>query len=609
MRKTKLFCIALAFVMALSTLFGCAGSGEKASTEHEPITIMNALRDYSGLVELVKEKYPEINLEIVPYRGRNQSAYMKQQIETGSMPDIYTTTQAWDDEYQKENLLDLSNYAVASLYNTARLDKYNVDSGVYLLPFDYTVSGICYNASLFEREGIAVPTSFTELETETVPALKAKGINVAVTLLDLPGSAFNFFFNASSSVYMNTNDGKQWRADFTDADSDTYASGDENIKRCTDYFQRWIDCGVINYEDGVSTSQTALEKKFDEGNTAFMVGSIKKFASADGDQYKLMPYLSDDGQSNTYIVTPGRLYGLSKTLGEKSNEQKLQDALHVFEVLSTNEGYEAVVGTTSNNLCSIKDFNITESTQYYANAIDALSKGFSMDLVYVGWDGYLKPFGNAILDWIKGTEGCGPITALKVLDDTKRSIKAQGITYYADVTEELDTVQAARLTGQIFMDATGADGALVSYNVYNPEINANLENSYGTNGRILVGKQTEEYITIWLATGWSEKIYTITKTGKEIKERAKAGADTRKTGYHYPYVTLSKDGKMFEDDKEYTIVIVGHNRSERETMGLYDTGIVGLDAAKTYLKKIEVISSASLDDSMVLDMSGYVVAE
>lgn len=79
-----------------------------AEQAHEPITIIDANRDYTKLIELVHETYPEINIEIEAYKGRNMSAYMKKQIVTGSMPDIYCTTQLWDDELQKEHLVDLS---------------------------------------------------------------------------------------------------------------------------------------------------------------------------------------------------------------------------------------------------------------------------------------------------------------------------------------------------------------------------------------------------------------------------------------------------------------------------------------------------------------------
>ena len=133
---------------------------ETASGEHEPITIGDYNRDYTKLIELGHEKYPEINVQIEPYKGSNMTGYMKKQLETGRMPDIYVTTQAWDEELQKKNLVDLSKYPVSELYNQVRLNEYDVDGGIYLLPYDYVVLGIQYNKTLLEKNSIEVPMSF-----------------------------------------------------------------------------------------------------------------------------------------------------------------------------------------------------------------------------------------------------------------------------------------------------------------------------------------------------------------------------------------------------------------------------------------------------------------
>ena len=620
MKKKGFMSLIAAALVASQVLTGCGGnstaagstsketskssssssseSSSAAEGEHEAITIMDAQRDYSALIELVREKYPEINIEVVPYRGRNMSAYCKQQLETGIMPDIYSTTQAWDGELQKEYLIDLSSYSIVESYNQARLDDYVVDSGHYLLPFDFSITGMLVNASLLERNDIEIPTSFAQLRDETVPALKEKGIKVADCLLDLPGSAFNYFFNASSSVYMNTLSGKQWREEFSDVDSDTFASDNEGIKECLEYFQQWIDCGLINYDD-LSSDYTAVIEDFANGNTAFLVGTVKQFSQNEdgsGDQYQLIPFLSEDGTSNTYITSPTRFYGLNKELAKEGNEQKLEDALHVLEVLSTNEGYLALNGEESTNMCSISDFEISDDSPY-AEAVKQVSLGYNMNLVYTGWDNYLVPFGEALLSWIKG-ESTGE-KAVEILDETKEQLQEQGTTYYAEVTEELDTVQAAQLSGQMFLEATDADAALISYNVYSPDVPALMENSYGANGHILPGMLSEEYITIFLPTGWYDTLQTLEKTGAEIKKMAEEGCDSRGTGYHYPYVFMTADGEPLEDDETYIVVVCGYNKDEEETLGLVDTGIVGLDAAKEYLREVGEVSTAALDDSLV----------
>ena len=611
LKKKNVFGMLLIGVIFAAIMCGC-GSSENSeknensenksvteNTEHEAITIMDAQRDYSGLIELVKEKYPEINIEIVPYRGRNMSAYCKQQLETGIMPDIYSTTQAWDGDLQKEYLIDLSTYAVTEKYNSARLSEYAVDGGIYLLPFDYSITGFLCNKSLLERNGISVPVSFAELRDVTIPALKEKGIIVADCLLDLPGSAFQYFFNICSGNLMNTLSGREWREAFIDTNSNTWASDSKKMAACAAYFKEWIDCGMI-VKNEYSSDYSACLGHFMEGNTAFLIGTIKRFTQNEdgtGDEYVLMPWLGKNEEDNTYIISPARFYGLNKTLAESGNEQKLQDAIHVLEVLSTYEGYVAINGETSTNMCSINDFDAGADSPYRA-ALQKISVGHGMNMVYTGWDNYLVAFGEAVVDWISGNGTAE--TAFKALDNKKTEIRKQGVTYYATVTEELDTVEAAHLSGQMFMEATGADCALISYNVYNPEIHALMENSYGANGHILPGLLTEEYITIFLPTGWYDTLSTVTKTGAEIKEMAASGADTRATGYKYPYVFLTADGKTLEDDKTYTAIVCGYNKSEKATLGLVNTGIVGLDAAKAYLLKVGTVSKETLDKSLLI---------
>ena len=559
---------------------------------------MDAQRDYSGLIELVHEKYPEINIEVIPYRGRNMSAYMKQQLETGIMPDIYSTTQAWDAEYQKENLVDLSRYDVVNLYNDARISQYSVDDSVYLLPFDYQITGITCNKTLLEENGIEIPTSFKQLREETIPALEAADIEVCDTLLDLPGTSFQYFFNISSSEYMNTSEGRDWRESFTDPDSDTFAEGNEGVQASMDYVQQWIDCGMLN-ANLLRSSSTELEEHFHEGNTAFYIGSIVNFAenkNGTGDQYALLPFFSEDGSQNTYVTSPARLYGLNKELEEKGNEQKLEDALHVLEVMSTNEGYKAINGESSNYMCSIKDFQVDEDSFYY-EPLQAISNGHSMNMLYVGWENYLVPFGEAVYDWLEGNS-TGE-AAIATLDDTKRSLQQKGETSYATVTEELDTIQAAQLSGQMFLDATGADAALISYNEYSPDVPALMENSLGANGHILPDELTEEHITIFLPTGWYDTISTVEVTGAEAKQMAATGTNCRGTGHYYPYVFMTKDGKELDDNTTYTVVVCGYNPEDNGGVEATDTGIVGLDAAKEYLLKVKEVSSATLDDSLV----------
>ena len=565
---------------------------------------MDANRDYSKLLELVHETYPEIELQIEPYKGRNTTAYMKKQLVADSFPDIYCTTQSWEDELLEERLIDLSQYRVSDLYNPARLNEMDVNGATYLLPFDFSVNGILCNKSLLERLGLEIPTSFVQMRDETIPHLHEAGVEVACCLLDPVGYYFQYFFNVADTGFMNTLDGRLWQKEFIagHANANANANANESILACATYFQEWIDNKLINLEHEGQKSGDVFNH-FAEGNTAFLFGLFSRFSQNDdgtGDQYVLLPYLSVDGTQNVYITQNTRCYGLNKKLTEPGNEQKLEDALHVLEALSTNDAYTAILGEISSSMCSVKEFVLPETSPYY-NAMLDINAGHAAPLVYNGWESYLIPFSETVHDWIAGNGTAQ--TAMAALDDLQSDLMKNGTPYYTNVTEELSTEQAAVLCAQMFLDAVPeADAALISYNVYHPEVSSNLENGYGANGRILTGEMSEEDIVIFLPTGWYDHLMTAVRTGADIKQRAKDGCDLRGNGYPYPYVLMTRDGKELDDNTEYNVIFCGYPKAENDTLGLTDTGIVGLDAAKQYLSGVDELSSKTLDLDRCLNL-------
>lgn len=208
----------MAAAAALTACGGSSSTGSVSSTSaasasttgsaHEPLTLMDANRDYTKLIELVHQTYPEINIQIEPYKGRNATAYMKKQLTSGIVPDIYCTTQTWDDDLQRDNLIDLSKYPITDLYNPVRLNEVDVDGATYLLPYDFNISGIAYNQSLLERLGLAVPTSFAQMRDETIPRLREAGVEISDCLMNYPGYPFQYFFDVACTGFMNTLDGR-----------------------------------------------------------------------------------------------------------------------------------------------------------------------------------------------------------------------------------------------------------------------------------------------------------------------------------------------------------------------------------------------------------------
>ena len=565
-----------------SGLTGCSAS----SKEHKPITIMDAQRDYTALMDLVHEKYPEIQLEVQAYRGNNISAYMSKQLRTGHIPDIYSSTQAWNTDWQKEYLIDLSQYEVSDHYNEVRMNDTDVDGANYLIPYDYTITTIGYNKSLFERQGWAVPNSFAELQA-LAPQIKAAGVDLSISQFNLPGFGFQYFCNLSDTIFLNTVEGQQWQADFLAGT----AHATDHLQKCKEYFQQWIDLGMLNDRHADLTKGECFNI-FREGNTAFFIGGLGQFTENEdgsGDQYATMPFLSPDGEDNVYIVQTSRYYGLSKTLTEKGNEQKLEDALHFLEVLSTLDGFHTFTPISTATLCALQDFTL-EADSVFAEALDMVNEGHSAPLIYNGWEAYLASMGSKVTEWVKGNATGDDLLAL--MDETQKEVRAAGGAHaYAEVTEELDNEQTTKLFGLIYLEATGADAALMSRNIWIEGVDANHENNLGVNGTMLPGALTEEDIVTNLPSGWGRTLHTLTLTGARIKEVAAEGFHyDESTDAFYPYTLLTRDGMELDDNTTYTVTYAGATDALLEEGQDTDTGILGLDAAKAYFEKAGTIT-------------------
>lgn len=599
MKKMKKLSALAAVLLLLLALTACAGPAadressaaprQEAAAAHEPITIMSGGKEYSGFIEYVKSVYPEINIEIIPYRGANTTQYMYDQLYTGHMPDIYATTQLFTcyDKYE-ENLIDLSKYDFTANYNEARISQYELDGRVYLLPADYDVIGMLYNASLFEREGWSVPTSFEELEA-LAPVIKAAGYDLSDCAVNLPGYGFQYMCNISDTAFLRSIDGVRWQRDFLAG----RATAVEGLAGTFEYIQRWVDLGMLE----CGAPDASAREHFREGNTAFFVGSIGSWntkADGTGDVIKPIPYLSEDGTQNMFITSTVRAYGLSKRLEQPGNEQKLEDALKVMELLSTQEGMTRIMEryeTATARICSLKGWDMPESSPYYEYR-DFIADGHVAPLIYAGWEGIMADVGNAFLSYLRGE--CTAMDVLTTMDELQTQRLASGVHVYATVEETLSAEDLARLTGRVFCESAGADLALISLNEWKQGVRADMENVSGIGGPMMPLDMTEMDIVCWLPTGWYGTIKTYEFTGGRIRELLETGYDQNGDGNTYPYVLVAPDGMALEDDAVYSVVFAGITDEVAAESTMTDSGIVGLTAMEAYLEGVDTLRPGSI---------------
>ncbi len=598
MQKKRILSLLLAVTCAVSLLAGCGGKAGPGTNDnstdnskHEPITMLSTFKGMGQFIDLVNEKYPEIDLEIIPYSGANMTGYVRDELSTNNMPDIYVTTVYFPgQEDLSDRLIDLSGYDFTNNFVEARLRDVSDNGAIYLLPTYYNCVGITYNKTLLDEHGWTLPTSLEELEA-LAPQVEAAGCQLALDQVQFPGYGFQYLFNILSAGYANTIEGRKWQNSFLAGEENALDNADL-VAQAQD-IQRWRDVGMLNFS-GDPDSDTSTRAAFLEGNTLFMIGNLTSVSPEESsDEFGFMPYLSEDGTENTYVANVTKFVGLNKHLADPGNEQKLEDALHVMEVICTVDGMRALsVNMGADVLVPLKDFVIPEES-VYKPIEQALNEGYVAPYIYTGWENVVVPVGEKMFSFMKGE--CDINAVLKTLDDNQYLLRDNSDRVYTTVTEELSVEDCAKLVGIQFTKASGADVALVSTNKWYQTDEDVAMNTKGVQCPLYAMPITDQELTAMLPTGWTGTIQTVTLTGTRVKELAETGYDKFGDGEHlFPYDLIMPDGVALEDDKTYTVVICGASKAVQEEGSVQDTGIVGLTVMQDYLSRFDTFSPADI---------------
>lgn len=607
MKKKKIRCCFFAAACAVTMMTGCGShtastdtkENNSAETEtkaggHEPLTFMYNLGG-DTLIEAVHEKYPEINLQQIAYNGGNRSWYSLSQMLTGEMPDLFNTSTSWMtySDSVTDHLVDLSTYSLTDRILPTQLRDVEIEGKVYLLPCNYDLLGIVYNKTMFEEHGWAVPSSFEELK-ELAPRIEAAGINLSITNDTAVGYDFQYLCNLADTLGLADIDGVQWQKEFLKGE----ASAEEGFGEALDYMQEWVDLGMLvtqeQAEEKYGYTGTDPFEFFAEGNTAFYMGNLARpaqNADGSGDQFALMPYLSEDGTNNKVITTVGGYWGINKELEEPGNEQKLEDALHVMEVFASVEGQNAL-NKRGKMLNTVVNGGISadEDSPYYL-ALQEVYEGNTAPFLYDAWMDIIVSIGTNTQNFCNGKQ-TRQETLAAYDAELQRSLENPYPVYaHADEVIGLDGV--ARLIGQAYCEEVGADCALVSENVLREE--GNIQNTEGVNGTILPTDMNDEYIAVFTPGGRNGKITTMTLKGNRIREVQAQGFDTNLSEGMYdpnitanfPYVLVTKEGFELDDNTEYTVVVCGATDALKEEGHAVETGVLGATAVRDYFDRLD----------------------
>lgn len=580
MKKGKLAAAVLVAAALLTETTGCVlATGNSAETAeeavHEPLTIFAPVCELEGFIDVVHKSYPEINFEIIPYSGANATAYTLEMFHCGDIPDIFAMTYNLPKYTDvSDRLLDMSGYAFTDNYKENCLNDVTTESGaIYALPSHYECFGITFNKTLLDKHGWELPENFDDLAELSERAEQA-GVRLALNQLQYPGFGFQYLCNISDTGFLSTLDGRRWQAEYLNGSASV--SDTPEMMECLSMLQKWRDIGMLSNE-GEVVNDNAQKDEFLKGNTLFMLGSHTIDNDTDT-EFGLMPYISEDGKQNVFILNVRRYLGLSSSLGQPGNEQKLNDALHVMEVFSTVEGMDALGGEMIKNssLLPLRDAPVSEDN-YYAPIVQELGTGHAAPFIYSGWENAIVPVGNAMTSFITGKSGLDDV--VRVIDDCQDEVVNNEVESITMVTEHISQEDCARLVGTAFSKSTGSELALVSLNKWIPGHPCG-QNSAGLSGSLYPVKATEQELCAIVPTGWKGTINTLTLTGARISELLQQGYDRYGDGQTYPYLLVAPDGFELSPDRTYKLAICGATDAVKAEGNVQDSGILGLDSVK-----------------------------
>ena len=571
---------------ATAALTACGGKTEtvKKDDTHEVITFMAPYMEEEAFIEQVHSVYPEVNIEIVPYSGDNTTTCLQNMFEANDLPDICTLTVYDPMTYHvSDKLLDLSGYDFTDNYVESRLQEVSDNGAIYLLPSSYNCYGITYNKTLLREHGWELPNSFAELEALAAEAKEA-GVDLCLPQIQYPGYGFQYLCNIADADFLGTLDGKLWQKDYLSGEANV--SNTPGMMQAMAYVQKWKDIGMLN-DSGDALDDNVTRQRMTEGNTLFLIGGTNGIVESDdnADKFGLMPYLSEDGTQNVFVLKVNRFYGLNKKL--EQNPQKLEDALKVMRVLSTVAGTSALLAESSrkNSLLPFKDAKADDT--YYADIANALNAGNTAPFIYSGWENTIVTTGLKMLDFIKGNATMEDV--IRQLDEDQDSVVNNTPDTITTVTEELSQEDCAMLVGRCFAQATGSDLALVSLSTWIPG-NPTDQNHHGVAAKLYAKGITDYDLSVILPTGWNRTIQTVTLTGQQINDLLATGYDAYGNGKGYPYVMASP--VQPEADKTYQVAICGVSDQLAAEADVVDSGVVGMDAAKAFFGAYTSISRA-----------------
>lgn len=342
-------------------LSGC--SGKTVNKENKTVITTLYISDFPQMEELVESVYPDIDLqcEIMPY-----TTELLRRLQKNAGPDLVISTQPSSQEIHRY-LLDISDSSASSAYDGTIMKPLMVDGKSYLLPLPGQYSGYIINETLFAQAGLPLPTTNQEL-LSSLTILKEQGIGIGEdnTNFAIQSDYFSdigmYYVGYMVPDFLGLVKGVEWLADFREKKAAVQDSWG-NMFSLTD---RLIENNLLDPAPiGRQRNSIRCSQRMGNGTLAAVFGNSTLFSkcqtenkalTADGNAseytYRMLPFFSDEGNEPWIIFSPSAYIGINA----ESSEEKQDACRKILELISTQEGQDAIIKDLQMGASCLRDY-------------------------------------------------------------------------------------------------------------------------------------------------------------------------------------------------------------------------------------------------------------
>ena len=330
----------IALLLTFAMLLGITACGIMEKTKKTEITMY--LWDKTMTRELtpwLEEQFPDIEFTFIV--GYNSMEYYTDLEKRGALPDIITCRRFSlnDAAGLSDKLMDLSQTDVAGSFYDSYLENNREPGGaVRWLPMCAEVDGYIANVSLFEENGIALPTNYAEF-AEACDRFDELGLRCYVNDYREDYSCMEALQGCAIPELMKL-DGTMWRERYENETEDGPVGLDDKVwPEVFRKFEQYMQDTLIRPED-TAMSFEEMKSGLIEGRTAIMRGTASDCAvlRKDNDMNTvILPYYGETSEDSWLLTYPTSQVAVNKAV--EQDKEKSEAVNRVLEKMFSSDGH------------------------------------------------------------------------------------------------------------------------------------------------------------------------------------------------------------------------------------------------------------------------------